>query len=577
MEREAKKKRYQSPSPSGEVHPPLCQRDDRAALQHARPEMRGGGDDQDESVTETNGARVDEMTKVGGAVEELSSFAPKSSISRPYIPDEPVTETNGARVDEMAKAGGAVEELSSFTPKSPISRPYMPDELNDPIAYPEILAAFNEAHDKYEAKLGRRGHLFTLAHKNKIAPSCLFHHAHLHQIRESAKKAVLHAAKSVIRLSSSVDGKPLANCCGLWIKWNKESKEGIILTTAHLIRTKQPTINHWEGRDEYNINANVMVHLLDDTTKKGHYLYHQGHYDLAFFEVRVDEPVQSPSFIGNVHCGQDVFLLGRDNRMNLRITHGRVEYWNHGSDERHHYMYLSHQKDDYPSRKNDGFLLHQNNDDHLCDCDDNGGSIIDLKGNVVGLVNKHLNKSFVPSCILDKCVDLWLEFRCIPRLHLGMKFTSIKLLDPVHVEKMWRMYKIEDGLIVEEVSEESHAEKLGICLGDVIERFNGECISTTIELENMLLSRCRDHFDQGNHLNVDIDVSIQVFHMEERLRRTVNLTVNVSDGGEIVIRRTCPITEGTSTSVQFIQHVADDPSLPRPELTWEELGRRYCD
>jgi hypothetical protein len=53
----------------------------------------------------------------------------------------------------MAEAGGAVEELSSFTPKSPISRPYIADELNDPTAYPEILAAFREAQVKYKAKL----------------------------------------------------------------------------------------------------------------------------------------------------------------------------------------------------------------------------------------------------------------------------------------------------------------------------------------------------------------------------------------------------------------------------------------
>jgi hypothetical protein len=32
-----------------------------------------------------------------------------------------------------------------------------------------------------------------------------------------------------------------------------------------------------------------------------------------------------------------------------------------------------------------------------------------------------------------------------------MKFDSIRLLDPINVEKMWRMHNIEDGLIVEEV------------------------------------------------------------------------------------------------------------------------------
>jgi hypothetical protein len=45
------------------------------------------------------------------------------------------------------------EELSSFTPKSPISKPYIPDELNDPTVYPEILAAFEDAQAKYIAKL----------------------------------------------------------------------------------------------------------------------------------------------------------------------------------------------------------------------------------------------------------------------------------------------------------------------------------------------------------------------------------------------------------------------------------------
>ncbi|KQK11522.1 hypothetical protein BRADI_2g60630v3 [Brachypodium distachyon] len=340
--------------------------------------------------------------------------------------------------DEMTKAGGAVEEeeLASFTPKSPISRPYIPDDqLNAPTAYPETHNAFNEANAKYEAKLRRRYHLFTFSDEGNLAPSCLFSHEHLLPIREPAKKAALHAAKSIIRLSSSVGGKPLADCCGLWIKWEEESKTGIVLTTAHLIRTNHPTRNHWEGRDEYNHKANVIVHLLDDTTAQGHYLYHQEHYDLAFFKVRVDEPVQVPSFSSSVHCGQDVFRLGRDDHMNLRITHGRVEYLNPGRYERHHYMYFFHEKnDDLPHQRNDGYLPRRKNDDYLCD--DDGGSVIDLDGKVVGLVNKQLKKPFVPSSILVRCLDLWCQFGCIPRLHLGMRFTSIRLLDPIHVEKM---------------------------------------------------------------------------------------------------------------------------------------------
>uniref|UniRef100_A0ACD5V440 Uncharacterized protein n=1 Tax=Avena sativa TaxID=4498 RepID=A0ACD5V440_AVESA len=521
-EREANKKRNSS-GEEMEVHLPWCEPGDQAALRHARPETRGVGDDQKDSVTETDGAQVEEMTKAGGAVEE-----------------------------EV----GEGKDLSSFTPGSPISMPYIPDELNDPTAYPATLAAFKDAEVKYEAKLRRRYHLFTLPHDPR--KSCLYYLTeHLLPIRDAAKKAVLHAAKSIIILSSYVDGKPLANCCGVCIKWDEESKTGIILTTAHLIRSKHPTINQWEGRDEYNTTANVIVHLLDGTAK-GHYLYHQEHYDLAFFEVRVDESVelQHASFSGSMCCGQDVFLLGRDEHMNLSITHGMVEDRNPGSFDRHHYMYLFHQNV-FPSHQGNGDCnSDKRTDDYLCH--DDGGSIINLDGKVVGLVNKHLSKSFVPSCILDKCMDLWSKFGYIPRLHLGMKFTSIKLLDPIHIEKMWHRYKIEDGLIVQEVSQDSHAEKLGICLGDIIERFNGECISTTVQLENMLLGRCRDHLDQGNHLNEQIDVSIQVFHTEERLRRNINLIVDVSDGGEVVKRRTCPITviEGTSASGQSSQNLA---------------------
>lgn len=156
---------------------------------------------------------------------------------------------------------------------------------------------------------------------------------------------------------------------------------------------------------------------------------------LLFFKVRVDEPVQVPSFSSSVHCGQDVFRLGRDDHMNLRITHGRVEYLNPGRYERHHYMYFFHEKnDDLPHQRNDGYLPRRKNDDYLCD--DDGGSVIDLDGKVVGLVNKQLKKPFVPSSILVRCLDLWCQFGCIPRLHLGMRFTSIRLLDPIHVEKM---------------------------------------------------------------------------------------------------------------------------------------------
>ncbi|XP_037441013.1 putative protease Do-like 14 [Triticum dicoccoides] len=132
--------------------------------------------------------------------------------------------------------------------------------------------------------------------------------------------------------------------------------------------------------------------------------------------------------------------------------------------ERCHYMYLSCD----PSSPS---LLR-----------DDGGPIIDLEGKVVGLVNNNIKETFISSFLLHKCLDFWRRFNCMPRLHLGMTFTSIKHLDSSCIERMTRNHNIESGLIVEQVSKGSHAEKIGIREGDVIESFNGKYISTTIEV-----------------------------------------------------------------------------------------------
>uniref|UniRef100_N1QTR9 PDZ domain-containing protein n=1 Tax=Aegilops tauschii TaxID=37682 RepID=N1QTR9_AEGTA len=242
----------------------------------------------------------------------------------------------------------------------------------------------------------------------------------------------------------------------------------------------------------------VIVHLLDGETAVASLLYLQEHYEFALYEVVVDKPVQLSTFNDNVHSGQDVFRLGRDESLDLRITHGRVEYKIPTRHERCHYMYFSH--DEHRS-------LH-----------DDGGPIIDLEGKVVGMVH--------PSC------------------HLGMTFTPIKLLDPICIERMRRKHNIASGLLVEQVSKELNAEKLGIRMGDVIERFNGECISNTTELEKMLLDIGGDHFDQAKVLKAETDVRIQIFRATKRCRRVRNLTVTVSDCGEDIIEGTYPITDG---------------------------------
>ncbi|KQJ85591.1 serine protease HTRA3 [Brachypodium distachyon] len=351
-------------------------------------------------------------------------------------------------------------------------------------------------------------------------PPTTFHKKRLLHVRESGTMAVLTAAKSLLGVSSSVGGKPLKRCSGFWIDWDEESKTGTVLTTAHLIRTKEAPTNIWSGGEEYDPHANVTVHLLDGTSAEGQLLYHQPHYDVAFVRVRVDKPVQLPSFNEEVKLVQDVFRLGRDNMLDLRITYGRAVSENPDTCQRYHDMCFHCAGVPNNEEKYDG-----------------GGPVIDLEGKVVGMSNVRCTRTFIPSSILLKCLDLWkkYEYKYIPRPHLGMTFEAIKLLEPAHVDKIWRMYNIDNGLVVQKVSKGSHAEKFGIQIGDIIECCNGESVSTTVKLENMLMSICKGSSDNLNGLNVEVNVSVEVFHTLKKLRTVGELAADVSDHGEVII------------------------------------------
>jgi hypothetical protein len=156
--REANNKNRNSPGEETEVHPPLCEPDDRAVLRHARQDMRGVG-----------GNFAPKLFSCSSVINWcilgfLLVLAVRFSLDG--------QETNSAPVYEMTKAAGAVEEeLSSFTPKSPISEPYIPDELTDPTAYSAAVAAFKEAQVKYNAKLGKPQSLYSSQVRN--LPLCV--------------------------------------------------------------------------------------------------------------------------------------------------------------------------------------------------------------------------------------------------------------------------------------------------------------------------------------------------------------------------------------------------------------------
>lgn len=375
-----------------------------------------------------------------------------------------------------------------------------------------VLREYDDKDSTYRKKLGRRMKLptldmnipFSFLDKEKMVP-----------IRATATKTILSAAKSVLALSSFIGDRQLPRCSGFLIEWDAARKEGIVVTSADLICSSK-SMDDWSGKDVHCRNAKVYVHLLDNTTVEGCLIYFQTDYNLAFFKISVDQHLQLLHLLNQrLEYAQAVFLLGRDESLYLGIGHGRVLCCDPNLANRHHYM---------------------NVDATAPECV-TGGPAIDYNGEVVGMASLYARQAIIPSFIIFKCWHFWKRFNCIPRPHLGLKFSSIKFRSVPQIDKISRDCKIEDGLIVQEVSEESIAEGLGVRIGDIVTSFNGECISDTVELESMLLSMSEAHFDQGNRLNSKMNVNIGVFHMSNRAQRDIPLSVNVSDKGEVVLRR----------------------------------------
>ncbi|XP_072148047.1 uncharacterized protein [Setaria viridis] len=93
------------------------------------------------------------------------------------------------------------------------------------------------------------------------------------------------------------------------------------------------------------------------------------------------------------------------------------------------------------------------------------------------------------------------------------------------------------------------AEKNGIRVGDVIESLDGNCITSLVELEIMLLHLSQQHLDRrNNNDDSEIDVELGIFRTRIRKRRTIKMTLKLTDEGEEVVRGYYTITAHNAIS-----------------------------
>ncbi|KAF8725860.1 hypothetical protein HU200_020424 [Digitaria exilis] len=442
--------------------------------------------------------------------EELATVADKDNEELATAADQDLeNEASKTVVDEPA-ASSSYTACSAIS--SPIRCPCLPlvvirrssdgTEINDPNINPDVLEAYFEEEEKYCSKLERERKLLTLSQE---PPRTCLSSQNLLSVREFATDMTLQVAKSVIGLLSFIDGKLLAHATGFFVKWDGERKVGKLLTSAHIICSKYPSIHDSSGTREYATDAQVKIRLSHKISVDGKLLFYHEYYNIAVFEVSLEQQ-QPPKLLcldGDMKYGEEVFVLGRNERFFLNIDHSRVQFMGPGIFEPNYYMYVSCR---------------------VSKCGA-GGPVVNFGGKVVGMADPTLRPAFIPISVL---------LRCIPRLCLGLKFSSIKFLEASHREQIIDIFKIDKGLIVKQVSEGSVAEKVGIRTGDIIKCLNGEHVSTTVDLENQLLRICEDHFNKGNGLGSKVDIIFDIFSIRKELHLTKKLTVNVSDGAEVI-------------------------------------------
>ncbi|XBI59224.1 hypothetical protein VPH35_040335 [Triticum aestivum] len=332
-------------------------------------------------------------------------------------------------------------------------------------------------------------------------------------VRAHATKIILKAAKSVVFLSSYIDNKLLRQCSGFLIEWDENSKDAVVLTSTHLICCED-SLNEWSGEHKYAPDAEVYIQLADDRIK-AQLLYYHKHYGFALIRVTMGRPAELAHFGNEVNLAQLLYVLGRDENFNIQLSNGRVQYEGLTIYEYHHHIHIE-------------AVVRE------CTL---GGPVIDENGNVMGMASLSANMGFIPSSVLLKCLHLWRVHGCIPRIQLGMKFSPIIFQNLIYIEKISRECNTERGLIVEEVARGSVVEKLDMRNGDIILSVNGECVSTTVELELMLLRICEDNLVRGNGLGSNVDIPVDVFYRNRGRKCNpdrMRLTTIMSDDVEII-------------------------------------------
>uniref|UniRef100_A0A0E0DMK3 PDZ domain-containing protein n=1 Tax=Oryza meridionalis TaxID=40149 RepID=A0A0E0DMK3_9ORYZ len=420
--------------------------------------------------------------------ESALASLPRDQLASKTTPLSPLAMGEGSTTAAAEK--DAADSSSEYS--SPLRRPMV--YYNSDVAAVDL---YHRQFFKYQEKKARLEQLPTLKQSDYYQNIADWHNL-------NQKRAVLGVAKSVLSLSSTHDEKEIKRCTGIIIEWDEVSKSATLVTSSQILCNEESQDN-----SIYYPNTKMIAHLLDGTTSEMELLYFSKHYEIVFFKVNGALDLQVVLLDTELEFGSEACVLARDKKLDLICRRTTIVAMDPCEHQKNHYLFID-----------------------ASDCEDcNGGALTNFNRNIVGMVLYALpNVAFIPSSLILKCFALWKKFRKLGRPHLGLKLRTVNFLDISHLENLSRVYGISSGLIVAKVSNGSPAERNGIRMGDVIFHCQQESISTTAQFEDVLLDVCEKHFEKGINLNSKVDVELGVYNLRKSSRRTVSLSVALSDG-----------------------------------------------
>ncbi|TVU17343.1 hypothetical protein EJB05_33368, partial [Eragrostis curvula] len=292
-------------------------------------------------------------------------------------------------------------------------------------------------------------------------------------------KEILRAARWIVHVSStSPDGRHQRQCSGFFIQWNKKEGRARILTSDY--------VGFCTDGKLCDPAPKIDVHLRNEDVVQGHVLFFDEHCRFALLEISMSSSfeVEIPSFGCSPCYRQKVFTLARDKDLYLRLVHGTI------------------------LRREEKHLLVLNCTLPPCS---SGGPVIDHSGDLIGVSS---NRAVCSISTVLTCIEMWTRFRCILRPMLGMCLSTVELLDIVQLDKLWCKYDIRNGFIVDEVTPDSSAEKLGIKEGD---------------LEDFFLSIGLNFLRGVDTIN---DFKLEVRDLQGEVKRFISLPVQFPDASK---------------------------------------------